>query len=358
MKLRKGRVLAILLFLLGICLIGASVTYSVMTSPMDTSSKQKIEVLVPKGMTALNVGKVLEQKGLIRNAFFFTIYVTLNGVNAIKADVYYMTKKMSMKQIVALLEKGTNQNSNDIQVTFQEGKNIKQYAEILEKNTHIKKEDFLAKMQDRTYIQSLFSSYWFLTDAILNPEIYYPLEGYLAPETYSLKGKDVTIEEVVTTLLNQTEKNLEPYRATLEASQNIHEILTYASIAQLEAVTEEDRKMVVGVFQNRLSQGMNLGSDVTTYYAFDQDMNSGDLTIEMFNTYNPYNTRSSEMMGRLPVGPICNPESASIEAALHPTENDNFYFVADKNRKVYFTKTVEEHEQMIQDIKDRGDWIW
>ena len=79
MKLRKGRVLAILLFLLGICLIGASVTYSVMTSPMDTSSKQKIEVLVPKGMTALNVGKVLEQKGLIRNAFFFKIYVKLNG---------------------------------------------------------------------------------------------------------------------------------------------------------------------------------------------------------------------------------------------------------------------------------------
>ena len=167
----------------------------------------------------------------------------------------------------------------------------------------------------------------------------------------------MTIEEVVLTLLDETENRLKDFKTALETQQNIHDIFTLASIAQLEGIHSEDRKMIVGVFQNRLRSGMNLGSDVTTYYAFQEDMTQ-DLTLDMFNTYNPYNTRSSQMAGRLPVGPICNPDITSIEAAIAPTENDYYYFVADKNGKVYYTKTAIEHAQMVQTIKDRGDWIW
>ena len=357
MKLRKGRGIAIVLFLLGILLIGLSITYTIMIAPMDKSSKKKIEVLVPKGQSVLNMGKVLEQKGLIRNAFFFKVYVKLNGIHDMKADIYYMNKSMSMKEITDMLRKGSNQNENAIRLTFHEGKTITQYAETLEKNTDIKAEDFLAKMKDTTYIQGLIENYWFLTDAILNPDIYYPLEGYLAPDTYEFKGKDVTIEEVVKTLLDQEEKVLEPYKETLEAQGNVHEVLTLASIAQLEAKNAEDQKLIVGVFQNRLALGMNLGSDVTTYYAFQEEMDK-DLTTEMFNTYNPYNTRSQEMAGRLPVGPICNMEVSALEAGITPTASEYYYFVADKNGKIYYTKTNEEHEQTVQEIKDRGDWIW
>ena len=102
---------------------------------------------------------------------------------------------------------------------------------------------------------------------------------------------------------------------------------------------------------------MNLGSDVTTYYAFDEEMSS-DLTSEMFNTYNPYNTRSSKMAGRLPVGPICNPSLSSIDAAINPNSSNYLYFVADKNRNVYFTKSATEHEEKVQELKENGDWIW
>ena len=115
--------------------------------------------------------------------------------------------------------------------------------------------------------------------------------------------------------------------------------------------------MIISVFNNRLDQGMNLGSDVTTYYAFNEEMNS-DLTSEMFNTYNPYNTRSAEMAGRLPVGPICNPSISSIDAAINPSTSDYLYFVADKNRNVYFTKSASEHENKVQELKENGDWIW
>ena len=128
-------------------------------------------------------------------------------------------------------------------------------------------------------------------------------------------------------------------------------------MAELEGVKDEDRRLIVSVFNNRLEQGMNLGSDVTTYYAFNEEMDS-DLTSEMFNTYNPYNTRSSEMAGRLPVGPICNPSLSSIEAALNPETSDYLYFVADKNRNVYFTRSVSEHEAKVQELKENGDWIW
>lgn len=355
-KRRKGRVLAVFLFLLGILLIGGSVTYTIYSSPVDKEDKEEIEVIIPSGMTTINIAKVLESKGLIRNGMFFRIYLKLNGIHSLKADVYLLKKNMTMDQIARTLEQGSNYNPDTVTITFQEGKNIRQIAKILASKTTIQEDVFLEKMKDRTYIQSLFDSYWFLSDTILQEDIYYPLEGYLAPDTYQFASKDVTIEEVVTKLLDQMEKNLEGYKTQL-ASLNVHEVLTLASMAELEGNSKEDRAMIVGVFQNRLAANMNLGSDVTTYYAFQEDMTQ-DLTSTMFNTYHPYNTRSSKMAGRLPIGPICNPDLTSIEAAISPKTNDYYYFVADKNGNIFYTKTEKEHLAKVQEIKDKGDWIW
>ena len=261
---------------------------------------------------------------------------------------------MNLDNIVSLLEKGAS--NTDISITFKEGKTIKDYAKLLSETTNISEDEFLTKMKDKTYLASLIKSYWFLTDAILDSNIYYGLEGYLAPDTYNFKDKDVTVEEVIKTLLDQEEKNLSPYKDTL-SKMNVHEVLTLASISELEGLKDTDRKLIVGVFQNRLSKGMNLGSDVTTYYAFNQAMDK-DLTSEMFNTYNPYNTRSSEMAGKLPVGPICNPSIESIMASINPTKSDYYYFVADKNGNVYYTKTSSEHSAKVKELKEKGDWIW
>ena len=102
---------------------------------------------------------------------------------------------------------------------------------------------------------------------------------------------------------------------------------------------------------------MSLGSDVTTYYAFQEEMNK-DLTAKQFNTSNPYNTRASNMGGKLPVGPICNPSIVSIEASFNPTDNDYLYFVADKHGEIFYTKTEKEHINKVNEIKKKGDWIW
>lgn len=328
--------------------------YQYQVSPTDKSSNAKVEVVIKQGMSTSQIASLLKKKYLIRDEFFFKVYMKLNRRDSIKASTYYLSKNMSLDNIVSLLEKGAS--NTDISITFKEGKTIKDYAKVLSETTNISEDKFLTKMKDKTYLTSLIKSYWFLTDAILDSNIYYGLEGYLAPDTYNFKDKDVTVEEVIKTLLDQEEKNLSPYKDTL-SKMNVHEVLTLASISELEGLKDTDRKLIVGVFQNRLSKGMNLGSDVTTYYAFNQAMDK-DLTSEMFNTYNPYNTRSSEMAGKLPVGPICNPSIESIKASINPTKSDYYYFVADKNGNVYYTKTSSEHSAKVKELKEKGDWIW
>lgn len=130
-----------------------------------------------------------------------------------------------------------------------------------------------------------------------------------------------------------------------------------ASIAELEGKNTEDRAEIIGVFSNRLSSKMSLGSDVTTYYAAKVDMGERDLFKEELTKENPYNTRGPNMGGKIPIGPICNPSVSAITATLNYKETDALYFVADKNGKIYFTKTNDEHNDMIRKLKDDGLWF-
>ena len=234
----------------------------------------------------------------------------------------------------------------------------KKYALQISENTNNTYEDVIAKVEDEAYLDSLISKYWFLTDEIKNNDIYVSLEGYLSPNTYEFVNKDVSVEEIFKVMLDQTEKELNPYKDTITNSKwTVHEYMTLASMLELEGTNTKNRKMIAGVFINRLNNGMNLGSDVTTYYAFQEEMKK-DLTAKQFSTSNPYNTRASDMGGKLPVGPICNPSNDSIEASINPTTNDYLFFVADKHGKIYYTKTEKEHTAKVAEIKEKGDWIW
>lgn len=353
--MKKTRILALILGFFGLLLIISFVFYQYNVAPVDSNSKANIEVVIPEGMSTANIAKTLHDKGLIKNEMFFKVYLKLNNISSLKASTYTLTKSMNLDEIVEILEKGSR-GEDTIRLTFKEGKTINDYAKLIESNTSISKEEFINTTKDKTLLTSLINDYWFLTDSILNEEIYNPLEGYLFPDTYEFSKTNLTSETIIRTLLDEEENKLKAYKEKLE-NNNIHSIITLASITELEGVKDEDRKMIIGVFNNRLKKGMNLGSDVTTYYAFNKNMDS-DLTSEMFNTYNPYNTRSSAMAGRLPIGPICNPSISSIDAAINPSDSDYLYFVADKNRNVYFTKSVNEHEKKVQELKENGDWIW
>ena len=163
------------------------------------------------------------------------------------------------------------------------------------------------------------------------------MEGYLFPDTYEFY-EDATLKDIVTKMLDNMEAKLEPYKENIEKSDySFHEILTLASVVELEAGNSTDRNGIAGVFYNRLKRGDNLGSDVTTYYAIKADDFSKGLKQSELDSCNDYNTRGTCLMGKLPVGPICNPSIESIAAAVNPTKHSYLFFAADKNGVTYFT---------------------
>lgn len=347
--------LIIFLMIAGLSLIAMAGICVSLSKPVDEKDDTSIEVVIPSGTTTKKIASILKKNNLIKNELYFSIYVKLNSKQMLKASTYNLSKSMTLDDIVKSLEKGNTYDPEALVLTFKEGERITSYAETIAKKTNYSSEEILQEMKDRTYISTLIKDYWFLTDSILNQNIYYPLEGYLAPDTYFFK-KDASIDDIIRRLLDEEEKRLEKYKAKITET-NIHEVLTMASIIELEGTNTENRKVIVGIFNNRLSIGMNLGSDVTTYYALQASMKT-DLTSEQFSVINPYNTRANNMDGKLPIGPICNPSESSIEASINPDENEYFYFVADKNGNIYYTKTLKEHESKVAEIKQKGDWIW
>lgn len=357
MKMKKPvKIIIIIISIIAILLIGLSILYMILSAPVDKNSKAKIEIEVEQGMSTKQIAKLLEDKNIIRNSNFFLIYLKFNKCDSLKAGTYDFTKNMNVKQVKNKLCSG-NVKKNSVTITFKEGKRLVSYISLISEKFNINEEEVKKTFSDKNYLRELINKYWFLTDEILSEDIYYPLEGYLFPETYEFNKKSTT-KDVIERLLDQTNKILTPYKDKINSTgKSVHYYLTMASIAELEGLNEKDRKMIVGVFNNRLSKGMNLGSDVTTYYGLQKPMTS-DLTAQEFAQPNAYNTRATNMAGKLPIGPICSSSKTSIEAAFNPTDNEYLFFVADKNGKVYYTKTNREHEQAIKEIKQAGNWIW
>lgn len=305
--------------------------------------------------TFLNIASRLKKDNLIRNQLVYKIYLKINRPQKnLIIGTYPLTSKMGVKEIVQNLTNGPDNKLSNITVTIPEGLHMRKVTKILADKTGFKQGEILKTITDRAFLTTLIDEYWFLTEEILNKNIYYPLEGYLYPDTYQF-SKDDTIKDIIKTMLANTAKKLEPYRSQVEkSSYSPHELLTLASVIELEAATNEDRKGVSSVFKNRLKKGMGLESDVTTYYGLKKELTES-INGQVYE-YTPYNTRNTSLNGKLPVGPICNPSISSLEAALNPSQTNYYYFVADTSKKVYFAKTYQEHLALIKKLKEQGKW--
>lgn len=352
-KLKIGVV--ILLVLLAMIFLGGFI-YNYELSPVSRDS-EKVIVEIKEG-SIYSIGDTLYKEGLIRNTLIFKVYVKVNGVNSLKASTYELDKNMSLKEIIKVLEAGNGYNPDEITIIFKEGLNVRKIAKLVEENTNNSYDDFMKLMNDSDFIDKKIDEYWFLTDSIKNSKIYYPLEGYLFPETYAFLNKDVTVEDIVDTMLKEMGKVLEEYKDRIENSEyNIHELMTLASIVELEGASADDRASVAGVFYNRLHDGWVLGSDVTTYYYlkidnFKQSLNGNK---NLYTCDNAYNTRCTSFVG-LPVGPISNPGKESIDAVINYKKHNYYYFVADCNKKTYLNKDATGHYNTIQKLKNEGNW--
>lgn len=354
-KIRYDRILiAIVILILVIFNIGLGL-FVFETRKIDNNNTIK-EIVVESGSSASSVIEMLKNENLIRSVFFSKVYVKLNNLS-FQAGTYDISTSMNTREILKNIANGKVTNKYNIKLTFKEGENINDYVKIISENTNNTSSSVYNLLKDSEYIDTLIEKYWFLTDDIKQSEIYYPLEGYLFPETYIFENKDVTVKEIFATMLNQTDKVLSRYREEIiEKNLNVHEFLTLASIVELEGLYENDRKEIAGVFYNRLNSGWSLGSDVTTYYAVQKDMGEYPEIWQAWIDYkSPYNTRLPEMAGKLPIGPIGNPGIISIEASINPTKTENYYFVANcKTGKTEFSKTYEEHSIKVNNILASG----
>ncbi len=324
-------------------------------SSSEHAKDEKVTVIVEKGTTSKAVIDLLYDSNLIKDKYVGYVYLKLNKNIILQAGVYELNRGMSLPEILEYIS-GGNVIDDSISVTFIEGKRLTTYAKQISQVFGYSEEEIINKLSDKEYLESLIEKYWFLTDDILNDKLYYALEGYLYPNTYQFK-KDATIDEIVSKMLDTTGSILSIYKSEIETKNiNIHDVLTMASIVELEGANSNDRKGVAGVFYNRLDSGWSLGSDVTTYYASKVEMSERDLYQYEIDDVNDYNTRAVAMAGKLPVGPICSPSKDSIISSLEPEEHDYYFFVADKNKKTYFTKTNAEHQDIINKLKSEGLW--
>lgn len=330
--------------------------YKYQISPVSRDS-EKVIVEIKAGSVS-SIGDTLYENGLIRSKLMFKIFVKLNGVNNLKASTYELDKNMSLKEIIDVLEEGNAYNPDEIRITFKEGLNVRKIAKLIEENTNNSYDDVLNLMDDDSYIDTLINKYWFLTDEIKNEKIYYPLEGYLFPNTYAFLNVDVDVKTIIEKMLDETDKQLTKYKNDIEDSQySIHELITLASIVELEGASASDRASVAGVFHNRIKDKWTLGSDVTTYYYlkiddFKQSLNGNK---NLYTCDNAYNTRCTSFVG-LPVGPISNPGVESIEGTINYREHDYYYFVADCSGKTYLNKNATGHYNTISKLKNEGNW--
>lgn len=356
MRVKRKKIIFIIPIIVIIILLGACIFCYINTTPISKISSE-VTLKIEDGSSIKDITTTLKDEDIIRNELFFLAYVKINKITDMKAGTYLLNKNMNIKKITSILEKGSNIGEKEITITFPEGKTMRVIADIIDKKTTNSSEDVFNLLKDSEYIKSLINEYWFLDEIVQNKDIYYPLEGYLAPDTYNFEV-DASVKDIFKKLLDQTNNILETQRENISKSKyNVHQIITLASMIESEGVTLEDRKDIAGVFINRLNNNMSLGSDVTTYYASKIELGERDLYKSELESNNPYNTRSSANAGKLPIGPICNPSKMSIEAALNYNNNKYLYFVADKNMKIYFNEDDEGHNKTITELKNSGLWF-
>lgn len=323
------------------------------------SDTKIIHFVVENGDTYTSVSEKLEEGKIIKSAFFFKVYTKLHNTEDLLAGDYELSSSMNVEEVLNKLAIGPA-SPDQLLVTFNEGLNMRQMAKIMEDNSNITTEEVFALMKDEEYLNTLINKYWFITDEILEEEIYYSLEGYLFPDSYMIETDNIDVKGMFSIMIDEMDDKLTPLKKQFEDNDlSIHEVLTLASIVELEGLNEIDRKDIAAVFSNRLKYNYSLGSDVTTYYSAKINVGERDLYVSELAAFDYYNTRNIKMAGVLPISPICNSSFASIEAALNPSDAEYLYFVADKNGKVYFTNSNSEHIAIINKLKAQGLWfIW
>ncbi|MDD3306205.1 MAG: endolytic transglycosylase MltG [Acetobacterium sp.] len=336
---KTGKLIAIIFLLLVV--FGATGVFSFnyfigqMLEPVG--SGELVYVQIEEGAVISEVAELLAENNLIKDAFAFEMLAKKEkAAQQIQSGYYAFSPAESAQQILDRLAIG---DVADATVTIPEGRNISEFAEILEEKDVCDADAFIEETKKVAEYQKDYS---ILSNIPLTEKdgVSRTLEGYLFPDTYSF-SPGTEPSEVVTAMLDRFEEvyDQELQKQTKEIGKTVDEIVIMASIVELETKFVEDKANAASVFYNRIAADMPLQSDITVDYA--RGEKTAVLTTEQTQFPSPYNTYLNT---GLPFGPICSFGETSLEAALNPAETSYLYFVADMDSgKIHFNETYEEH---------------
>jgi UPF0755 protein len=283
-------------------------------------------VKIPEGAGVLEISSILKAAGLVSDPLKFSFAARALGVaNRLQAGAYEFGPEFSEFEVLLSLRYG------DIAVrtvTVPEGYRAGQVAALLEQTIGIDAGEFTSLVRDPVFVAEL---------GVTAPT----LEGFLHPDSYRF-DLETTPRDVIRRMVQKT---WETYDKELEAraerlGMSTLDVMTLASIIESEAAVDSERSRISAVYHNRLKKGMRLEADPTVRYAtgkYSVRLLYGDLEVD-----SPYNTYRHD---GLPPGPICNPGSASVRAALFPLDGcDDLFFVSNGDGTHTFSRTYAQHQ--------------
>lgn len=292
---------------------------------------------VPPGSSVEAIARRLHELGLVRHPLVFRALVRLRGAGSdIKAGEYVLDGPLTLEQILERLVRGDTARRD---ATFPEGRNIFEMAGLAAEQAGVSRDEFLAAARDPALVRDL------------DPQAE-DLEGYLFPDTYDVPRTQASAAALVARMVGRFRAVITPELPRVQASGlSLREVVTLASLVELETARAEERPRIARVFLNRLRLGMPLQTDPTVIYAlrragrYDGNIRKADLQID-----SPYNTYRRT---GLPPGPIASAGREALLAVLSPTAGDELYFVSRNDGSHHFSRTLSEHERAV-DVFQRG----
>jgi UPF0755 protein len=324
------------IFIIAVLIISLALTSTSCTTLTETENKPKIEkgieveVEIKEGMNLTQIANLLEEKGVIDDAFLFKIYVQQKGKEKnLLPGTYRLITGSEYDLIIDEITAGEKQVI--YKITIPEGFTVSQIKErILRDIPFVEAGELENALDIKNY-----NTYEFLKDMS-------SLEGFLFPKTYDVTI-DYSVQNIIEMMLTQyqLETQVLDWSYADENNYSHYDILKIASLIEREAYIPEERPLISAVIYNRLKIDMLLQVDATVRYALDKW--DGIVTYDDLEIDSPYNTYKYT---GLPPTPICNPGIAAIEAAIAPADVDYLYYVVvDENTHEHeFSNSLEEHE--------------
>jgi UPF0755 protein len=293
--------------------------------PFGPSSETFVELM--PGSTTLRMGQRLQAKGVVRSQYAFDL-VRWWKRGTLKAGEYRFDHPASVTEVYVRIARGDVYTKT---VVIPEGASLFEIAERLEQAGFGPRQEFLAGAARQVGLV-----------ADLDPKAT-SLEGYLFPDTYHFPRK-FGPKQICAAMV----RRFRVEAAQLGLKENVHRVVTMASLVERETAVDAERPLVASVFENRMAKKMPLMTDPAVIYGLQLDGRwRGTIYASDLKLDTPYNTY---LHAGLPPGPVANPGLKSLRAAMEPARTDYFYFVAagaNPQGRSLFSSTLEEQARNV-----------